>query len=185
MSESRVKEQGLTQKQRAFIMAVVGDNDTGSPMTLADAYRYAYDVKTMSANAVRVEACKLYAKLADNPNVAIMQSEYVAAMRQKMQASQVARQLTDSERVLDMLRSTMDSADTSPNIMARLKSAELLGKANGLFIERQHTETIDRTAQDVMAELERRLSAASEQQGSSVEAATTIAGSADDDGTRH
>jgi phage terminase small subunit len=75
----------LTPKQKAFAYAYL---ETGNA---SEAYRRCYNVKGMSPEAIRVEACRLL----DNPNVAlIVKTEQDAlAKRHEITADKVVREL--------------------------------------------------------------------------------------------
>ena len=63
--------------------------------------------------------------------------------------------VSDRERVLGQLRDWMDSAE--PTDSNRLRAAELLGRASGLFATEVNVNTRERDATEVAAELEQRL----------------------------
>ena len=127
----------------AFALAVGRD-----AMSLADAYRTAYDADKMSGPAIRTEASKLMT----NPAVTLMVERHKALIERVS----VAAALSDGEKVKEILRDLTVSA--GPLDMARLRACELLGRTVGLFKDVQ--ETVDlRTSADVRAALESRLAA--------------------------
>jgi hypothetical protein len=67
----------------------------------------------------------------------------------------LAQGLSDRDKVLEKLRTWID--DASPTDSNKLRAAELLGKSVGLFKEVTETVSIDRDADIVASELERRL----------------------------
>jgi len=143
---------GLTAKQRHFAMAL----GSGAGMTLSDAYREAYDCdgkgkggKGMSAAAIRNEA----SKLASNPDITAMVTRLRATSERAAQASQVS----DRDKVLELLRRLM--TDAEPNDTNRLRAAQLLGQTIGLFKDVIETSSGDRDSTEVASEIERRLAA--------------------------
>ena len=134
----------LTGKQQHFARAVASGT-----MTQSAAYREAYNADNMSSASVRVEASRLLA----DPNVALT----VKALKASNEVAIQAQTLTDRDRVLEKLRTWMDSAE--PTDTNRIASARLLGQSVGLFKEVTETVSIDRDADSVASELERRLEA--------------------------
>ena len=135
-------KRNLTAKQTAFCRAVAS-----ATMTQSDAYREAYSAEGMASASVRVEASRLLA----DPNIALT----VSTMKQAIEQSRQAQGLSDRDRVLEKLRTWMDSAE--PTDTNRIASARLLGQSVGLFKEVTATVSIDRDAESVASELERRL----------------------------
>ena len=94
-----------------------------------------------------MEASRLLA----DPNVALT----VKALKASNEVAIQAQTLTDRDRVLSKLRTWMDSAE--PTDTNRIASARLLGQSVGLFKEVTETVSIDRDAESVASEIERRL----------------------------
>ena len=132
----------LTGKQQHFARAVASGT-----MTQSAAYREAYNADNMSSASVRVEASRLLA----DPNVALTVKAFKASNEVAIQA----QTLTDRDRVLEKLRTWMDSAE--PTDTNRIASARLLGQSVGLFKEVTETVSIDRDSESVASEIERRL----------------------------
>ena len=132
----------LTGKQMAFCRAMASGT-----MTQSAAYREAYDADNMASASVRVEASRLLAL----PSITLM----VETLKASIQASIQAQGLSDRERVLEKLRTWMDSAE--PTDTNRIASARLLGQSVGLFKEVTETVSIDRDSESVASEIERRL----------------------------
>lgn len=132
----------LTGKQQHFARAVASGT-----MTQSAAYREAYNADNMSSASVRVEASRLLA----DPNVALT----VKALKASNEVAIQAQTLTDRDRVLSKLRTWMD--DAGPLDTNRIASARLLGQSVGLFKEVTETVSIDRDAESVASEIERRL----------------------------
>jgi len=132
----------LTGKQMAFCRAMASGT-----MTQSAAYREAYDADNMASASVRVEASRLLAL----PSITLM----VETLKASIQASIQAQGLSDRDRVLEKLRTWIDDAE--PTDSNKLRAAELLGKSVGLFKEVTETVSIDRDADIVASEIERRL----------------------------
>lgn len=134
---------GLTPKQRKYVQGVA------SGLSLADAYRQAYDATGMADRSIRVES----AKLSQHPSVA------QALMRIREQRERANQVLTVSDRdmVLRNLRQ-WTRGDGEPPTSAQLRAAELLGKACGLYKDVVETRT-ERPAADILGDIERRLNA--------------------------
>ena len=132
----------LTGKQMAFCRAMASGT-----MTQSAAYREAYDADNMASASVRVEASRLLAL----PSITLM----VETLKASIQASIQAQGLSDRDRVLEKLRTWIDDAE--PTDSNKLRAAELLGKSVGLFKEVTETVSIDRDAESVASEIERRL----------------------------
>ena len=132
----------LTGKQMAFCRAMASGT-----MTQSAAYREAYDADNMASASVRVEASRLLAL----PSITLM----VETLRAGIEASIQAQGLSDRDRVLEKLRTWIDNAE--PTDSNKLRAAELLGKSVGLFRDVTEAVSIDRDADIVASELERRL----------------------------
>ena len=124
---------GLTTKQEAFAEHVV------SGQSLSAAYRLAYDAKGMSDEAVRVEASRLFM----HPNVSLR----VKALNVEKEDQRRMLMVSDAQASITTLREMLTSADTSS---AKIRAAELLGKAAGIFTDKLEIEDkTDRTVQDL------------------------------------
>ena len=134
---------GLTPKQLKFAHSAV------SGVSLAEAYRQAYDAENMSERAIRTEACRLAA----HPNVSRAMEAISAEMAGKMQVLTVS----DRDMVLRNLRQ-WTKGDGDPPTSAQLRAAELLGKACGLYKDVVETRT-ERPAADILGDIEKRLNA--------------------------
>ncbi len=134
----------LTPKMLHFARCVAGG------MTQADAYREAYDPSdSTTAASIHTLASRLMGKVEIRSRVDTL----IAARERAVAASAVS----DRERVLGQLRDWMDSAE--PTDSNRLRAAELLGRASGLFATEVNVNTRERDATEVAAELEQRLAA--------------------------
>jgi cytoskeletal protein RodZ len=132
----------LTPKQLHFARCVA------SGMTQADAYREAYEPSdSTTAASIHTLASRLMADVEIRSRVDVL----VAARERAVAASAV----TDRDKVLSKLRGWMDNAE--PTDTAKLRAAELLGKAAGLFTTEVNVTTLDRDASEVAAELQSKL----------------------------
>tara|TARA_R100001440_G_scaffold18019_1_gene30332 strand:+ start:2633 stop:3100 length:468 start_codon:yes stop_codon:yes gene_type:complete len=135
------REDRLTAKQEAFAKQVAGG------AILSDAYRECYAAEGMRDSTIWSEACKL----AQNPKV----STRVKAIQAENEASQRTRDQRLREHVLKRLMEEADRAETDG---ARVRSLELLGKTVSMFADRiEQTDTTERSASDIEADLRRRL----------------------------
>ena len=124
---------GLTDKQEAFVVAVVNGSNA------SDAYRLAYDTKTMRQETVWTEACLLLS----NPKVAARLAVLNSEKEQQRRMMAVSR----AERVLQRLEQLADTATTES---VKVRANELLGKTAGLFTEQIEIEDkTDRTVQNL------------------------------------
>ena len=132
----------LTAKQMAFARCMASGT-----MTQSAAYRETYSAENMSGAVIRNEASKLMA----NHDIAMTVERLIGEKDRAL----LAQGLSDRDRVLERLRTWIDSAE--PTDSNKLRAAELLGKSVGLFKEVTETVSIDRDADSVASELERRL----------------------------
>ena len=139
-------EKKLTPKKLHFARCVA------SGMTQSDAYREAFNVKTLTKpESVHQSASRLIA----DPNVA-SRVQHLIGMRERAVA---ASAVTDRERVLSKLRGWMDEAEPSDSV--KVRAAELLGKSANLF-QSEITVTQRKDSEGLAAEIEAMLLAANE-----------------------
>ena len=146
----------LTPKQEAFARLVANGS------SYADAYREAYSSKGKD-QTVHNESSKL------------MANQYVSSrvdqlIGQKERA--IARKaVTDRELVVGKLRrwteDGIDPATGEEPTPAQLQAAQLLGRTVALFSDKQIVEGNERSAEEVAAEIQRRLSDVQAVEGSS------------------
>ena len=136
----------LTAKQEAFSQCVAGGAGTQS-----QCYRDIYDCDGSQPSVIHSESSRLLA----NPMV----SARVQTLRGRIEHQKQAQTLTDSDRVLEALRKWMSDGDgqATGQDTNRIAAARLLGQASGLFKEHVITQTVDRDAESVASEIERRL----------------------------
>ena len=135
-------DSGLTEKQLKFANGAV------SGLSLAEAYKQAYDAENMSYRAIRTEACRLAAR----PDIALAMQTISAEKREKMQVLTVS----DRDMLITNLRRWTKGDETPTS--GQLRAAELLGKACGLYKDVIETRT-ERPAAEVLADIESRLNA--------------------------
>lgn len=136
-------DEGLTPKQRKFVQGLA------SGLSLADAYRQAYDATGMADRSIRVES----AKLSQHPIVA----QALMRIREQRERQNQILTVSDRDMVLKNLRQ-WTRGDGEPPTSAQLRAAELLGKACGLYKDVVETRT-ERPAADILGDIERRLNA--------------------------
>ena len=135
------REDRLTAKQEAFAKQVAGG------AVLSDAYRECYSAEGMRDSTIWSEACKL----AQNPKV----STRVKAIQAEMEEDRRTLARRREEFVLKRLAEEAEQAETDG---ARVRALELLGKTVSMFTDRiEQTDTTERSASDIEADLRRRL----------------------------
>ena len=146
----------LTPKQEAFAQAVAGGQ------SYADAYRSAYSSKGKH-QTVHTEG----SKLANDPKVA-HRIEMITGQKHR---AIVRKAVTDRELVVGKLRrwteDGIDPATGEEPTPAQLQAAQLLGRTVALFTDKQVVEGAERSAEEVAAEIQRRLSDVQAVEGSS------------------
>ena len=132
----------LTPKMLAFCdcIALEGKN-------LSNAYRDAYDAESMSPAAIHTEA----SLLASNPAI----TKRIEMLRERKVRSLVCSSISDADLVLQKLREWIDT----PTDSNRIRAAELLGKAAGIF-QPSEIVVVDRSPEEIQEELRQRLESA-------------------------
>ncbi len=130
----------LTSKQEAFSQLVAN----GQQQT--DAYRKAYDADGMSAPTIWAEA----SRLADHPKVA-------ARIEQLRGEKEALRRMLVLDREESILMQLQHEALTAKTDSARIRALELLGRHAGMFAERVELARVDRTAEQIHADITARL----------------------------
>ncbi len=128
---------GMTQKQEAFVQGVMRG------LSFSDAYREAYVTDDMAPATIHHRACLLM----QEPKIRA-RSEAIAAERERDR-----RMLASSDAAL-ALRTLRELAEKADSDSARIRAAELLAKAGGVFVERLEVE--DKTPASSV-DLERRI----------------------------
>jgi len=134
----------LTPKQAHFARCVA------SGMTQADAYREAYNPKPdITAASVHTLASRLMGKVEIRSRV--------EALIKARERAVVASALSDRDKVLNRLRAWLEGTEDADS--NRLRAAELLGKASGLFTVDVNVTQKERDSSAVASEIESRLAA--------------------------
>ena len=133
---------GVTDKQQAFIEAIIEGNN------ISDAYRLAYDASNMSNASIHVEACRL----AKNPNVSLSLDRYYSDLESNNRLMALSRR----DRVISKLE-TVALRDGEAD-GTQIRAIELLGKSMGLWIDRVETEDkTERNEQQLEKDIEQKL----------------------------
>ena len=141
----------LTPKQERFAQLVAGGK------TYADAYREAY-----SATGKDSTAHSEGSRLMKNPQI----STRLEQITEQKHRAISRKAVTDRELVVGKLRRwTEDGIDPTTGdepTQAQLTAAQLLGRTVALFSDKVEQVTTERTADEVAAEIKRRLAVAAE-----------------------
>jgi len=148
-----------TEKQKRFAKLIAnGCDKDGKPINATDAYVEAGYKALYPRNAQGVEACRLIA----NDTVSGLIEEERASIRKfekKVQKKQEILTLSDTQRVLDKLRTWIDGdieASTS-----QLRSAELLARVSGMLRTDISIENKERSSSEIEDLLNSKLAALS------------------------
>ena len=141
-STVKKKDNPLTPKMLHYCRCLA------SGMTQAQSYREAYATEGMADASIHTEA----SRLASDPRIA-QRVNQIIAVRERHVAS-ASSTIKDRAKVLEFLRLAMDADHASGS---QLKSAELLGKAAGLFTDKLQVETNQASSDDIASELMERL----------------------------
>jgi hypothetical protein len=136
-----LNEHGLTEKQEAFARGVANG------LTLAEAYRRAYDAEEMKKGSIYTEASKLM----DHPAVA---QRAKALLDQRSQHTHALDAKRIRQHVFDRLM--IESVEDESPPAARIKALELLGKIDVVSMFKEQKESPLGERLDV-AELEAKL----------------------------
>ncbi len=128
----------LTIKQEKFARQFVGPCEGNA----SEAYRRAYSASNMSAEAIRVEACRLL----NRPNV--------AHMVDRLKAEQADQNAITVEEITGALRRAVEGAAAAGQWSAASQAALGLAKLGGLLVEKRQLSVDDaREHLDAVAEL--------------------------------
>lgn len=138
---ARLTEAGLTEKQEAFCQGVI------SGLSLSDAYRQAYNTQNMQPATIHSNACRMFAD-----------SKIEARIREINRGLEEKRRMmaaSDAALALRVLREMAEKADTDAS---RIRAAELLAKAGGVFTEQvEITDKTERNEAEVEQAIAQRL----------------------------
>jgi len=141
-STVKKKDNPLTPKMLHYCRCLA------SGMTQAQSYREAYSTEGMADASIHTEA----SRLASDPRIS-QRVNQIISVRERHVAS-ASSTIKDRAKVLEFLRLAMDADHASGS---QLKSAELLGKAAGLFTDKLQVETNQASSDDIATELMERL----------------------------
>mgnify|MGYP003146017014 CR=1 FL=1 len=128
----------LTIKQEKFARQFVGPCEGNA----SEAYRKAYSTSNMSAEAIRVEACRLL----DRPNVSLMVD--------RLKAEQADQNAITVEEITGALRRALEGAAAAGQWSAASQAALGLAKLGGLLVEKRQVSVDDaREHLDAVAQL--------------------------------
>jgi phage terminase small subunit len=130
----------LTSKQEAFSQLVAN----GQQQT--DAYRKAYNADGMGAPTIWAEA----SRLADHPRVA-------ARIEQLRSEKETMWRMLVLDREEAILAQLQHEALTAKTDSARIRALELLGRHAGMFAERVEIASVERTVEELQADIVARL----------------------------
>ena len=146
---------GLTPKQMHFCRCVAAG------MSQASAYREAFDVTADGKSATHREAASRLMSRAD------IKARVDALIALKERAIQ-RKAVSDRELVVGKLRRWVEdgidptTGDEPTN--AQLAAAQLLGRTVALFSDKQVVEKVERSPDEIAAEIEKRLASAADDQ---------------------
>jgi phage terminase small subunit len=124
---------GVTDKQEAFCQAVL------SGLSLSDAYRSAYVTDNMAGGSIHVAASKLFS----DPKI----RQRMQSINMELEANRRMMATSDAALAIRVLRELAERADTDA---ARIRAAELLAKAGGVFVEQLDiTDKRDRSEDEI------------------------------------
>jgi len=143
----------LTPKQERFAQLVAGGSSQ------ADAYREAFNSKGKDST-VHSEASRLM----KDPKISARVDALIALKERAIQRKAVS----DRELVVGKLRRWVeDGVDPTTGeepTNAQLTAAQLLGRTVALFSDKQVVEKVERSPDEIAAEIERRLASAADDQ---------------------
>jgi len=137
---ARSLDTGLTDKMEAFCQAVTSGSN------LSDAYRASYVADQMDPASVHSLACRLMTDVKVRSRIEQLNRE-IEDNRRMMAVS-------DAESALKTLRQMMQRADTDS---VKVRAAELLAKASGMFTDKVEVTQTDRSVDDIQRAITDRL----------------------------
>jgi hypothetical protein len=115
----------ITEQQRNFVAGIL------SGKTASDAYRGAYDTSSMQKESIWVAA----SRLCDNANVAL----WLAAARK----AELGHAVRSKEQHISRLDRLQQIALDTDNIGAAVRAEELIGKAEGHYVDHMEVTVAD------------------------------------------
>jgi hypothetical protein len=137
---SRSTETGLTDKMEAFAQGVT------SGLSLSDAYRAAYVTDQMDPASVHTLAYRLMTD--------VQVRSRIEQLNREIEDNRRMMAVSDAEAALRTLRQMMQRADTDS---VKVRAAELLAKASGMFTDKVEVTTSDRSLDDIQQSITDRL----------------------------
>ena len=120
----------LTTKQQSFVLRYcINDNNA------SEAYRYAYDCKNMSDEAINVEASKLM----KNPKISLWLKQAQSNVQQVIE-DKIKYSALDCFNELDEVR--LRAKKDKGNYTQEIKAIELKGKLAGHFVDKHRLESV-------------------------------------------
>ena len=142
-----------TQKQQKFAKLVASGLKNNEPITIVDAYGAAGYQVLGSRKATQVEACRLLAS--DTVQSLVEQErELLRKSEEKIRKSQEVLVISDSQRVLDKLRTWIEGEEASTS---QIRSCELLAKISGMLRTDISIETKQRSSAEIEVLLAKKL----------------------------
>ena len=133
---------GITDKQQAFIDAIIEGNN------LSEAYRLAYDAQNMSKASIHVEACRLAA----SPKVSLCLEKAWASIDQSRRMLAVSR----SDRVIQKLEEI--GIDSTAHDGTQVQALKLLMQNLGMLTQVVELEDkTERTEQQLEKDIQNKL----------------------------
>lgn len=129
-SKMRIGPRGLTLKRQKFARGL------SEGLSQRDAYKRAFNAENMAPESIDTEA----SLLANDPEV----SQRVEELLEEASAES---DLSPGE-VLEGLRALASKATTEQSYTAAIRAMELLGKAQGLFVDRVQNEDLHKLGDD-------------------------------------
>ena len=149
-----------TEKQKRFAKLIAnGCDEDNNPVTATDAYTLSGYKELFPRNAQHVEACRL---MSSDIVMELIETERagIAKIEKKIQKKQELLTLSDTQRVLDKLRTWIDGEVEASS--GQLRSAELLARVSGMMRTDISIETKERSASEIESLLESKLAALAE-----------------------
>jgi phage terminase small subunit len=116
-------------------------------MSLSDAYRAAYNTQNMQASTIHTQSCMLF----NDPKV----TDRIKQINREMDEKRRMMAASDAALALRVLREMAEKADTDAS---RIRAAELLAKAGGVFTEQvEITDKTERNEAEVEQAIAQRL----------------------------
>ena len=133
-------ETGLTEKQESFVQEIIAGAN------FSTAYRRAYDAAGMADATIWARA----SELASDGRVAVR-------LEQLAEEKEAVRRTRLVGREAEILAQIECEAFNARSDATRLKALELLGRAAGLFVDRVEVQQVERSADDIEAQIRMRL----------------------------